>query len=79
MPYIDWKQREDLEAGGRPTDAGELNYAVTILVRRYLGRTPRYADYNEAVGALESAKLELYRRMVAPYEDEKIKQNGDVY
>ena len=28
---------------------------------------------------LECAKLELYRRVAAPYEDEKIDQNGDVY
>ena len=31
------------------------------------------------VGVLECAKLELYRRMAAPYEDEKIEDNGDVY
>jgi len=31
------------------------------------------------MGALEGAKLELYRRKVAIYEEEKIKENGDVY
>lgn len=31
------------------------------------------------VGALESAKLELYRRKVSPYEDQKIEANGDVW
>ena len=30
------------------------------------------------IGALESAKLELYRRSIALYEDTKIKENGDV-
>ena len=39
----------------------------------------RYAHLNEAIGALESAKLELYRRLAAPYEDEKIRESGDVY
>jgi hypothetical protein len=39
----------------------------------------RYAHINEAVGALECAKLELYRRVAAPYEDEKMKESGDVY
>ena len=29
--------------------------------------------------ALECAKLELYRRLAAPYEDEKRKETGDVY
>jgi hypothetical protein len=35
--------------------------------------------YNDVIGALECCKLELYRRMVAPYENTKIKENGDVY
>jgi hypothetical protein len=30
------------------------------------------------IGMLECAKLELYRRSVANYEDEKILENGDV-
>jgi len=33
----------------------------------------------DAIGALECAKLELYRRVAAPYEDTKIAENGDVY
>ena len=31
------------------------------------------------LGAVECAKLELYRRAVVPYEKKKIKENGDVY
>ena len=38
-----------------------------------------YATINDIIGALEGAKMEFYRRVVAPYEDEKIKENGDVY
>jgi hypothetical protein len=38
-----------------------------------------YADYNSIIGVLECAKLEIYRRTAAPYEDEKIEQNGDVF
>jgi len=34
---------------------------------------------NAIIGALECAKLELYRRVAAPYEDDKIAENGDVY
>ena len=37
------------------------------------------AELNEAIGALECATLELYRRKVAPYEDGKIAENGEVY
>jgi hypothetical protein len=38
-----------------------------------------YALLNELIGVLECAKLELYRRVASPYEDEKIQSNGDVY
>ena len=58
---------------------------MTRLVDTYLARVAeadgrlRYTHVNEAVGVLECAKLELYRRVAAPYEDEKIAENGDVY
>jgi len=61
---------------------GELNYVVTSLVDAYINshvEDPNYARYNEAIGVLECAKLELYRRLVAPYEDKKILENGDVF
>ena len=61
---------------------GELNYLLTFLVNQYLfrhGETPSYTDYNEVVGVLECMKLELYRRLIAPYENKKKEQNGDVY
>jgi hypothetical protein len=41
--------------------------------------TLRYAHLNEVIGALECAKLELYRRIAVPYEDQKITESGDVY
>ncbi len=31
------------------------------------------------MGALEGSKLEFYRRIAAPYENKKMKENGDVY
>jgi hypothetical protein len=85
MPYIDPAARRRLEEGGLPEHAGELNYALTRLVDGYLSRAAemsgrlRYAHLNEAVGVLECAKLELYRRVAAPYEDRKIAESGDVY
>ena len=85
MPYITPDARTRLQAGEAPRNAGELNFAITRLVDRYLaglateaGRL-RYAHLNEAIGVLECAKLELYRRIAAPYEDEKREENGDVY
>ena len=81
MPYIDADARARIDAGGAPETAGELNYAITRLVDEYLVRLGgiRYAHLNEVVGALECAKLELYRRLAAPYEDAKRDETGDVY
>jgi hypothetical protein len=59
---------------------GELNYAITEMCLNYAEEFDhRYATYNAIIGALECAKLEFYRRLTAPYEDEKIADNGDVY
>lgn len=77
MPYI--KVEERPRAVNNPQTAGELNFALTRMVQSYLGPTPNYGTFNAAIGALECCKLELYRRMVAPYEDKKIQENGDVY
>ncbi|KPJ83722.1 MAG: hypothetical protein AMS19_03415 [Gemmatimonas sp. SG8_23] len=85
MPYITQDARARIDAGGAPAHAGELNYAVTRLVDAYLARAAesegrvRYAHLNEAIGVLECAKLELYRRVAAPYEDRKRTESGDVY
>ena len=85
MPYIRPEDRSRLEAGEPPTSAGELNYLVTRVVDAYLSRSAgndgrtRYAHLNEAIGVLECAKLELYRRVAAPYEDMKRQEAGDVY
>lgn len=81
MPYVDAEARARLNRGGKPQTPGELNYAITRLVDEYLIQKGgiRYAHLNEVVGALECAKLELYRRVAAPYEDQKIAEAGDVY
>ena len=81
MPYIKKERREAILTGAKPQDAGELNFAITHLADSYLAAKGeiRYAYLNEVIGALECAKLELYRRIAAPYEDIKIKEAGDVY
>ena len=61
------------------TGPGVLNYIITRIVIAWLGKDPNYERFNAAIGALESAKLELYRRAISPYEDKKIDENGDVY
>ena len=83
MPYITDARRMEMEEGAcEMRTAGELNFGLTTLVDDFLDRQPdglSYAAINEAIGALECAKLELYRRIAAPYEDEACARNGDVY
>lgn len=88
MPYIKRELRKLLDAEidalyaklsneqvGNDID-GCLNYVITKLIHRIYPR--RYFSLNRAIGVLECAKQELYRRIVGPYEDEKIAENGDV-
>lgn len=61
------------------TTTGELTFQITALIDNHLIGNLDFQACGEAIAALECAKLELYRRIVAPYEDEKIVVNGDVY
>lgn len=59
---------------------GELNYLITVLLQEYIHKNGvSYTTLNEVIGVLECAKLELYRRTLAPYEDIKQQENGEVY
>ena len=81
MPYIKMEKRLPVLREG-PANVGELNYAITDLIQGYLNTgdpNRNYAAYNEVIGVLECAKLELYRRQIAVYEDQKCRENGDVY
>lgn len=80
MPYIKAELRPDLEAGKPIQTAGNLNFLITsLLIRYWVTSQQSYQQINDALGALEGAKQEFYRRIAVPYENEKIKSNGDVY
>jgi hypothetical protein len=95
MPYITQDLRDQLDAEiktlgnavqrlyfNKDTNSrdGLMNYAITKLILQvYPKESQNYHGYNEVMGMLESCKLEYYRRAVAPYEDSKIYENGDVY
>lgn len=91
MPYLTKKIKEHLIKlnpvyhFNDPIEPGELNFLITTMCLRYLKRPTNkggrytYRDINEVMGALECAKQEFYRRVAVPYEDQKIKENGDVY
>jgi hypothetical protein len=93
MPYIKEEDRDKFledskggyiellrEIGSKCQTAGELNFCFTLIAQHYLKQKGlNYQHINDVVGALEGAKLELYRRIAAPYEDKKIAENGDVH
>jgi len=87
MPYIGRKDREDLDEPIRNLAGwlagsgyeGRLNYTISTLLTLLLqSQGKRYQTMNALIGVLESAKQEFYRKAVAPYEDEKIAENGDL-
>lgn len=59
---------------------GHLNYVIFSIVKRYLDRSGmNYGNAQDFIGGvLSCCQMELYRRILAPYEDEKIEQLGDV-
>lgn len=81
MPYIEPDRRSDLRARRKsPETPGELNFVITDAIDDYLiARGLSYEQLNAVIGVLECAKMELYRRVAAPYEDGKRMSNGDVY
>jgi hypothetical protein len=56
---------------------GEAAYVITQIILQ----TPiqeSWRNWAKVIGTLESVKMELYRRWVAPYEDKAIERNGDL-
>jgi len=91
MPYVDDNKRKDIflsKEDGNAFDAivlesidcaGDLQYAMAIMFKEYIERNGlNYQHCNDIMGALAGAQIEFYRRTVAPYEDQKIEENGDI-
>jgi hypothetical protein len=55
---------------------GDLNYILYAYCKKYV--TPSYNNYKNYVGELNECLTEIRRRLLAPYEEEKIKENGEV-
>jgi hypothetical protein len=85
VPYLTPVRKRALDEGQPPISAGDLTYVLTrtcVAFLRPWGKTrrrPRYADYALVLGCLVATILELYRRRIGPYEDERLDENGDVY
>ena len=87
MPYIKPNQRPDINKLVEPLVAhikslavedqdGSLNYAFTKIIKSVYPM--KYFYLNRALGMLSAVTLELYRVVIGPYEDTKIKENGTV-
>jgi hypothetical protein len=84
MPYI--KPEDRAKFNDAPTiedvaglSSGEVNFLLSRFIHVWWKANPRYSRIAEITGVLENVKQEFYRRIASPYEDEKIKENGDVY
>jgi len=55
---------------------GDLNYVLYAYCKRHI--VPSYANYKNFLGELTEAAAEIRRRLLAPYEDGKIRENGDI-
>lgn len=83
MPYIKQEDRRKFDAllsqAYNIENCGDLNYVVSKLCLGYLNtKGKRYQNINDIMGALTCVQAELYRRVVGPYEQEKIIENGDI-
>ena len=84
MPYIsnEKNRRKDMDKivklmGELNVKAnGDLNYILYAFCKRYT--IPSYNNYKNFIGELDCCAREIYRRLIAEYEDEKIYTNGDV-
>ncbi len=84
MPYIPVERRAVFDAAlaecaRHIENEGELNYCIYAMSAMLIERIGQsYAKLSMCSGAMEHAKLEWYRKKLAPYEDEKILQHGDI-
>jgi len=79
-PYIDniLNKINSMGFSDKTYFAGLLNYLCTKLA---LGLIPekQYWAIAATTGALRNSAEEFYRRVAVPFEEEKMKKNGDVY
>lgn len=91
MPYIKDEQRavienalikivEDIKKipNWENNLGGILNYAITYIIKEFTETRMSYKNISEIIATLECAKLEFYRKDIAPYEDIKERENGSV-
>lgn len=84
MPYIKAERRllfdEHIDKiASNITSGGEINYCIYRICLEFIKKNGlTYDNSMIPFSALSAAQMELYRRVISPYEDKKIAENGDV-
>ena len=92
MPYIKQEKREfyrpeiddlvekltNFSSPKHIVSGGELNYVFSKILWTIFDLNPSYTLGNGLVGCIECVQQEFIRRKLNNYEDEKIKENGDI-
>jgi hypothetical protein len=90
MPYIKQEDRKKFDGhiedivdalsdhGFAQATPGNVNYVISNIIWKLFKQNRSYTHGNNLIGVLECVKQEYYRRQLAEYEDEKIKENGDI-
>jgi hypothetical protein len=82
MPYIKDEKRPMMDTVVelmRALDVkadGDLNYILYKYCKYYI--KPSYNNYKNFCGELTECAVEIRRQLLAPYEDTKREENGDV-
>lgn len=82
MPYVKQEKRNRLnEVVEKLKECevlvdGDLNYILYAFCKRHI--KPSYNNYKNYCGELRQCATEIERRLLGPYEDEKVIENGDV-
>lgn len=92
MPYLKEENKFEIDTNGgndiynkfekmKPEElAGAINYLNFKIVKTWIrANGKRYWILALIGGTLLFCIFEIYRRIVAPYEEECIEKNGDVY
>jgi len=89
MPYTKQERRKPFEKPIRDAelalakggaDPGDLNYFISSVLDRFtMMRGKKYLTICIVMGTLICVAFEYYRRVAAGYEDQKKRENTDVY
>ncbi len=87
MPYISLRSREFAapvklaltQALTADTTPDELAHLLLVTALQYADKKgPSFTSMSELIGTVEIVKGELLRRLVAPFNDDKIQSHGDI-